>query len=108
MQDSTLIVYVTCPDRTTAKHIANELVAQRCAACVNIVPGLVSIYRWQGKIASDDELLLMIKTTGSAFERLQATVLALHPNELPEIVAVPVIQGLPAYVGWVNEETTLR
>lgn len=105
MRDTPLIVYVTCPNHDTAQHIASQLVEQRCAACVNIVPGLVSIYRWQERIETSDELLLMIKTTESAFTRLQATVLALHPDELPEIVAVPIAQGLPGYLDWVKRET---
>lgn len=108
MQNTPLIAYVTCPDREIAQHIASELVTQRHAACVNIIPGLVSVYRWQNKIESGEELLLMIKTTESAFERLKPAVLALHPDELPEIVTVPIVHGLPGYLDWVAEETTPR
>jgi len=106
MSKKPLIAYVTCPDQEIAGQIARQLVAQRHAACVNMLPGLVSTYRWQNKIETDTETLLMIKTTDSAFPDLQDAVLALHPDELPEIIAVPISMGLPGYLSWVAQETT--
>lgn len=99
------IVYVTCPDVATAEAIATALIEAREAACVNIVPGLRSVYRWRGKVEIDDELLLLIKTTAARLPAVRERVCALHPDELPEVVAVPVVGGLAAYLEWVNQET---
>ncbi|MDN5863506.1 MAG: divalent-cation tolerance protein CutA [Salinisphaera sp.] len=107
MNEEILIVYVTCPQAGTGEGIARALIAEREAACVNIVPGLRSVYRWQGAVAVDDEVLLLIKTTGARFDAVCERVLALHPDELPEIVAVPVTAGLPAYLDWVSKETVV-
>ena len=106
MSKQCLVAYVTCPNREIADQIAGQLVEQRHAACVNIIPGLVSVYRWQNKIETAEEVLLMIKTTEDAFTGLRDAVLALHPDELPEIVAVPINTGLPGYLSWVAQETT--
>ncbi len=106
MPNQVLMTYVTCPDKTIAGQIARDLVEKHHAACVNIVPNLVSVYRWDNKIETDDEVLLMIKTTETAFPGLRDAVLAAHPDELPEIIAVPVTQGLPGYLSWVQEETS--
>lgn len=105
MQDDIRIAYVTCPDAGTGETIAGELVAGHLAACVNVVPGLRSVYRWQGKVEVDDEVLLLIKTTAARFEALRERVRELHPDEVPEIVAAPVVQGLDAYLQWVRDET---
>lgn len=106
MSDPVLIAYVTCPQAKIARQIAALLVENNHAACVNIVPNLVSVYRWDNKIQTDDETLLMIKTTEHAFAGLRDAVLAAHPDELPEIIAVPVAHGLPGYLDWVQQETT--
>lgn len=105
MQDEIRIVYVTCPDPGTGEDIAGRLVAEHLAACVNVVPGLRSVYRWRGKIEVDDEVLLLIKTAVARFEALRERVRELHPDEVPEIVAVPVTQGLESYLQWVRDET---
>jgi len=81
------------------------LVEERLAACVNVVPGLRSLYRWQGKVHEDAEALLLLKTTAARYQALQERLRALHPYELPEIVAVPVSAGLPAYLEWVAAQT---
>lgn len=105
MADDVLIAYVTCPDADTAETIASALIEAHEAACVNIVPNLRSVYRWEGRVEIDNELLLLIKTTTTAIERVRERVLALHPDELPEVVAVPVTHGLSDYLQWVRDET---
>lgn len=101
----TLLCFSNCPDPATAERIADALVGERLAACVNIVPGLRSIYRWQGEVRHDAETLLLIKTTRTRYPALQARLLALHPYELPELVAVELADGLPAYLRWVADAT---
>ena len=99
---SVLLALCTCPDSGSADTIASLLVEEQIAACVSIVPGLTSVYRWQGKIERDAEVLLLIKTTEQQIETLTARVLELHPYDLPEIIAVPVTRGLPQYLEWVS------
>jgi periplasmic divalent cation tolerance protein len=96
------LVLCTCPDQETAASIAERLVTDRLAACANLVPGLTSIYRWQGQIQRDSEVLLLIKTRAACLDNLSATLRGLHPYELPEIIALPVTDGLPAYLTWVT------
>ena len=98
-----LLVYCTCPDHETARQLANTLVDEALAACINIVPGLTSIYRWKGKRETGTEELLMIKTTQDNYPALETRIKELHPYELPEVIAVPIQAGLPAYLNWVDE-----
>ncbi|MFC5571493.1 divalent-cation tolerance protein CutA [Lysobacter yangpyeongensis] len=100
-----LLAYSTCPDAASAERIAQALVTERLAACVNRVPGIRSTYRWQGQVEEADEVLLLIKTTADRLEALTARLRALHPYELPELVAVEVRSGLPAYLDWVTAES---
>ena len=100
-----LICLSACPDATTAERIATALVEERLAACVNILPGLRSVYRWQDQIEAADEVLLLIKTSAETYPALQARLAALHPYELPELLAVEAATGLPAYLEWVAEQT---
>lgn len=102
---SAVIVFCTCPDEPSAERMASALVEQRLAACVNRVPGIVSTYRWHGKVCRDAEVLLLIKTTSERFDAVREHIVALHPHELPEIVAVDVARGLPAYLDWIARET---
>ncbi|MBB3345428.1 divalent-cation tolerance protein CutA [Luteimonas sp. RC10] len=95
----------TCPDNATAQHIARALVEARLAACVNLVPGVTSIYRWQGQVQSDAEVLLVIKTTADRLEALTERLRALHPYDTPALVALPVAGGLTDYLRWVDDET---
>ncbi len=97
----TLLVFSTCPDAETGQRLGRALVDAGLAACVNVLPGLISIYRWQGAVSQASEHLLIAKTTREAYPRLEALLLDLHPYELPEIVAVPVAAGLPAYLDWI-------
>ncbi len=101
----TLVVLVTCPKRTVAERIARRLVSEGLAACVNVVPGLTSTYRWQGKICRDSELLLIIKTRRKLLQTLIDRVRALHPYTVPEVIALPLVGGSPAYLAWVEDAT---
>ena len=103
MPVTVLVCFCTCPDTATAQAIADVLVGERLAACVNVLPGLRSVYRWQGAIERADEALLLIKTVRGQLPALQARVVALHPYELPELVAVEVAGGLAAYLDWIAE-----
>ncbi|MCO5055142.1 divalent-cation tolerance protein CutA [Thermomonas sp.] len=96
-----LLCLTTCPDAASAERIAEALVGEQLAACVNVLPGLRSTYRWQGAVERADELLLLIKTIRAAWPALQARLLELHPYELPELLAVEPADGLPAYLQWV-------
>ena len=95
----------TCPDPQTADVLARALVDERLAACVNVLPGVVSTYRWQGAVERDEEVLLLIKTTADRQDALVARLQALHPYELPEALAVEAVGGLAAYLAWVAEQT---
>ncbi|MBI4754717.1 MAG: divalent-cation tolerance protein CutA [Betaproteobacteria bacterium] len=101
----TLLVITNLPDEESARRLATTLVEARLAACVNILAPCRSVYRWQGAVENATEVPLLIKTTRSRYAELQAAVRAGHPYELPEIVAVPVVAGLPDYLSWVAAET---
>ncbi|MDA1116968.1 MAG: divalent-cation tolerance protein CutA [Proteobacteria bacterium] len=101
-----LLVLTNLPDRTAAEKLAEALVEERVAACVNILAPCASVYRWKGVVQHDEEHPLLIKTTREAYAALEAAIRARHPYELPEIVAVPIERGLPAYLDWVAAETT--
>jgi periplasmic divalent cation tolerance protein len=96
------LVLCTCPDAETAGNLAEALVAERRAACVNIVPGLTSVYAWEGKIERAQEHLLLIKTEVAAFGALETWLKAHHPYELPEVIAVPVVRGSVDYLEWIS------
>jgi periplasmic divalent cation tolerance protein len=96
------IVLCNCPDAETAERIANTIVEQRLAACVNHVPGIRSVYWWDGHVERGTEHLLVCKSEVHAYGALQARLLELHPYELPEVVAVPITAGSPAYLSWIR------
>ena len=98
-----LVIYCTCPDTSVASEIAEALLEQRLAACVNLLPNVQSIYRWQGRIERDDEVLLLIKSDATRFEQLKKQILDLHPYELPEIIGVPVEAGYREYLRWITQ-----
>jgi periplasmic divalent cation tolerance protein len=102
---STLLVLTNLPDRAAAERLADLLVAQRLAACVNILAPCRSVYRWKGAVQRDEEHPMLIKTTAERYPELEKALRAGHPYELPEIVAVPIERGLPAYLEWVAGET---
>jgi len=102
-----LLLLTNMPDQDSAQRMANSLLESHTAACVNILAPCTSVYRWQGKVESASEIPLLIKTTRSAYPRVEALIRAQHPYELPEIIAVSIEAGLPAYLQWVATETTL-
>lgn len=94
------LVLVSCP-QDQADSLAQALIESRVAACVNVVPHIASTYRWRGEVCRDDEALLLIKTTADRFEALRAAVLARHPYELPEVIAVDIAAGSRPYLEWI-------
>lgn len=102
---SALLVFTNLPDRASAEKLAAALVEQRVAACVNVLAPCRSIYRWQGAVQKEEEHPVLVKTTSARYAALEAAIRALHPYELPEIVAVPIERGLPEYLQWVIAET---
>src|SRR5262249_49880501 len=100
-----IVILSTAPDAEKAAEIARALVEDHLAACVNIVPGVRSIYRWEGKLADDAEVLCVIKTARDRFDQVCARIKALHPYSVPEIIALPVVQGFAPYLEWVRGST---
>lgn len=100
-----LIVLVTVPSRAEGERIAETVVGERLAACVNVVGPVCSIYRWEGAVCREDEHLLVLKTSRACYPALAARVRALHPYEVPEVIALPVEVGLAAYLAWIAAET---
>jgi len=100
-----LIVFVTTPNNDAAARIAEALVSERLAACVNIVPAIESIYRWEGKVARDREALMMIKTTGERYPEVERRVKELHSYSTPEVVAIAIEQGSLQYLEWLRDST---
>jgi periplasmic divalent cation tolerance protein len=105
MADDCVLVLCTCPSDTVAAEIATSLIEQNLAACVSRVPGARSWYRWQGHLEKDDEVLLLIKTIRERFGELEQAVRRLHPYEVPEIIALPVVAGSEAYLQWIRNST---
>lgn len=103
-----VVVLVTCPNRTVARRLGRELVRRRLAACVNLLPGVESVFRWRGKIDQSREVLLLIKTTRAGLARLTRAVVTLHPYDLPEVIALPLAAGHPPYLRWVSSSVAAR
>ena len=102
---TTLLVLTNVPERAAAERLADMLVEQRLAACVSILAPCRSVYRWKGAVQRDEEHPILMKTTAERYPALEQALRAAHPYELPEIIAVPVERGLPAYLEWVAGET---
>jgi len=98
-----LVAFCTCPDPETAQRIATALVTEKLAACVNQLAGVRSTYLWKGELQNDSEVLLVIKTTISKLATVEARIKALHPYEVPEFIALPVIAGSEEYLDWVRQ-----
>lgn len=103
-----LLCLSTCPDADTAARIARVLVDERLAACVNVLPGVHSIYRWERRVDTAAEVLLLAKTTDEREPALRARLAALHPYDVPEVIALRIEAGLPAYLDWIARETEPR
>ena len=101
------LVLSTCPNQESAESIAMMLVEKKLAACVNIVPGLISVYEWQGKIEKSQEYLLIAKTKSTAFQAVESAILERHPYELPEIISIPLNNGLANYLSWIDDNLAL-
>ena len=102
-----LLVITNLPDTVAAEQLAHKLIEARAAACVNQLAPCASTYRWKDKIETATEVPLLIKTTRAAYPRLEKLIHEAHPYELPEIIAVSVTTGLPAYLGWIGNETKI-
>ncbi len=99
-----IVVLSTCSSEEEARKIARSLVEKRVAACVQVAPGVRSVYRWKGEIEEEGEVLLVIKSRRDLFRRLEAELRKLHSYEVPEIVALTVVDGSPDYLGWLDRE----
>ncbi len=104
MTDPVLLVMCSCPDATTAHALADSLIDARLAACVNISAPSRSVYRWQGQTETAEEILLNIKTLAGRYPELEQHIRQRHPYQVPEIIALPVTEGLPDYLKWVEEQ----
>ncbi|MEN8170743.1 MAG: divalent-cation tolerance protein CutA [Pseudomonadota bacterium] len=98
------LVITTCPSMAEAEALAEKLLTARLAACVNIVPGIQSLYEWQGKLQRDQEFLLLIKSRSEGFPELEKLVQSSHSYELPELIAVPIEEGLAPYLNWIDAQ----
>jgi periplasmic divalent cation tolerance protein len=101
---SEILVLTTTDSLDLAARIASALVEQKEAACVNIVPGIRSIYRWEGKICDDAELLLLIKSSADRFEAVRSRIRQFHTYEVPEVISLPIVGGDQSYLRWLNEQ----
>lgn len=103
MSDTALIVLCTCPDQDTAQRLAAGLVELRLAACVNVLPGIRSFYRWEGRLEQAEEVQLILKTRQDRYPAVEQFIQQQHPYEVPEIIACSVTAGLPAYLKWLED-----
>ena len=102
---NTLLVITNLPDRDAAMKLAAAVVGERLAACVNVLAGCTSVYRWKGAVEEAQEVPVLIKTNAARYSELEAGIRRLHPDEVPEIIAMRVVDGLPEYLAWVADET---
>lgn len=102
-----ILVLCSCPDQEIATTIAENIVAQHLAACINIIPGIKSIYHWQGNVESAEESLMLIKTHQQKLSSLQNTITTMHPYEVPEIISLDISEGLPKYLQWIASSIRL-
>lgn len=108
MNSEHLVLLATAPDGPAAETLARTLVTEGLAACVNRVPGVVSTYRWQGAVEESTEVLLVIKSTTAAYPALERRIRELHPYEVPEIVALPIVRGSQPYLAWLSGQIALE
>ena len=101
--NNVLLCYCTCPNAASAQHLADALIGESLAACVNRIPGIHSTYRWKGDVTTDTEELLLIKTTASAFEKVSQKILEVHSYDLPECIQIAIEAGSAEYLKWIAE-----
>lgn len=106
MGEELIVAFVTVSDTEAGVRLGRQLVEERLAACVQVIPGGTAIYRWAGEIHADSQTQLLIKTTRGRWDALRDRIVALHADDVPEILALPVVDGLPAYLAWATESTT--
>jgi periplasmic divalent cation tolerance protein len=99
-----VIVLTNVPSPALARDIARHLVENRLAACVNIMPAMQSVYRWQEQVEQAEEVALIIKTTSERYADVEQAIAAMHPYDVPEIVALPITDGMPGYLAWITQE----
>jgi periplasmic divalent cation tolerance protein len=102
-----MVVLTTAPDPATAEALAERLLSERLIACANILPGARSIYRWGGEVQREEEVVVLLKTTGEAFAAVSDRLVQLHPYDVPEVLALSVASGLDAYLRWVGGEVAV-
>jgi len=108
LPDAAILVLTTLPDHAGAQSLARALVAGRLAACVNVGAPVESMYHWHGEIETAHEIPVAIKTRAALYAQVEAAIVAAHPYELPEIIAIPIVHGLPRYLDWIDAETPAR
>lgn len=106
VKDEYQLVFCTCPNNEVAIQLADEVIDSKLAACVNIIPGITSVYTWENKKETSEEVLLMIKTTASSYSTLEAVITAAHPYECPEVIAIPIQHGFKGYLQWISENVS--
>lgn len=104
----TMLVISNLPDQESAQALARTVIEQRLAACVNVMAPCASVYRWRGEVETATEVPVLMKTTRERYAALEAAIKEMHPYELPEIIAVPLSAGLPAYLAWVEAQTSVE
>jgi periplasmic divalent cation tolerance protein len=104
IMQTALLVLSNVPSEPLARAITQQLVEKRLAACVNIMPMMRSVYQWQGQVEQADEVALFIKTTSERYAEVEQTIRAMHPYDVPEIIALPITDGLPGYLDWIAQE----
>ena len=100
-----IVIFCTVPSKDDGSRIGNALVKNKLAACVNIIGGLTSIYEWKGELCNDEECQMIIKSRKEKFKAIKKEIVSLHPYELPEIISLPIIDGLEPYLDWIKENT---
>jgi periplasmic divalent cation tolerance protein len=105
MNSQHIVVLCTCPDTATAGNIARTLVSERLAACVNRIDAVRSTYEWEGQLADEPEVLLVIKTSAERFAELEVRLKSVHPYQVPEIIALPVVAGSDGYLAWLRRQS---
>lgn len=106
-EDSFIVIMITAPSVEVAQQIAESLLAKHLAACVNLIPRVQSLYRWEGKVQQDEEVLMLVKSRRSLFHsQIVPLVRQIHPYQLPELIVLPIMDGFPPYLDWITQETS--